>query len=56
MHSTIGQERMTDLALMHVKFGMELNLDEIIIFLGQHPYCRIHKYVYSAKIYTGAIK
>ena len=32
-----GQARMTGLALMHIKYGMELNLDDIInIFAGQH--------------------
>ena len=35
--STMGQERMIGLALMHIKYGMELNLDDIInIFAGQH--------------------
>ena len=35
--STMGQERMTGLALVHIKYGMELNLDDIInIFAGQH--------------------
>ena len=34
--STMGQERMTRLALMHIEYGMELNLDDIInIFAGQ---------------------
>ena len=37
LHSTMGQERMTGLALMHIKYGMEQNLDDIInIFTGQH--------------------
>ena len=36
LRSTMGQERMTGLALMHIKYGMELNLDDINIFLGQH--------------------
>ena len=37
LHSTMGQERMTGLALKHIKYGMELNLDDIIIiFAGQH--------------------
>ena len=31
LRSTMGQERMTGLALMHIKYGMELNLDDIII-------------------------
>ena len=30
MHSTMGKDRMTGLALKHVKYGMELNLEEII--------------------------
>ena len=30
LRSTMGQERLTGLALMHVNYGMELNLDEII--------------------------
>ena len=36
LRSTMGQERMTGLALMHIKYGMELNLDDINIFSGQH--------------------
>ena len=37
LHSTMGQERMAGLALMHIKYGMELNLDDIInFFFGQH--------------------
>ena len=37
LHSTMGQERMTGLALMHIKYGMELNLDDIINnFAEQH--------------------
>ena len=37
LRSTIGQESMTGLALMHIKYGMELNLDDISnIFAGQH--------------------
>ena len=37
IRSTMRQERMTGLALMHIKYGMELNLDDIIyIFAGQH--------------------
>ena len=41
----LGQERMTGLALMHINYGMELNLDDIInIFAGQHQrriaFCR----------------
>ena len=35
--STMEQERMTGLALMNIKYGMEQNLDDIInIFAGQH--------------------
>ena len=35
--STMGQERMTGLALMHIKYGRELNMDDIInIFAVQH--------------------
>ena len=35
--STKGQERMTGIALVHIKYGMELNMDDIInIFAGQH--------------------
>ena len=37
LRSTMGQEIMTGLALMYIKYGMELNLDDIInIFAGQH--------------------
>ena len=37
LRSTMGQERMTGPALMHIKYGMGLNLDDIInIFAGQH--------------------
>ena len=37
LRSTMGQDRMTGLALMQIKYGMELNLDEIInFFSGQH--------------------
>ena len=32
MCSTIGLERITGLALMQIKYRMELNLDEMIIF------------------------
>ena len=39
LRSTMGQERMTGLALMHIKSGMELNLDNIInIFAGLHQH------------------
>ena len=34
----MAEERLTGLALMHVNYGMDLNLDEIInIFSRQHP-------------------
>ena len=34
--STMGQERMTGLALMHINYGMELSLNDITnIFAGQ---------------------
>ena len=37
LRSTMGQERMIGLALVHIRYGMELNLDDIInIFAGQH--------------------
>ena len=37
LRSTMEQERMTGLALMHIKYGMKLNLDDIInIISGQH--------------------
>ena len=38
LRTTMGQQRMTGLALMHIKYGMDLNLDEIVsIFARQHP-------------------
>ena len=38
MRANIGQERLTGLALLHTKYTMELNLDEIINkFAAQHP-------------------
>ena len=38
LHSTMGQERLSGLALMHIQYGMELNLDEIFyIFARKHP-------------------
>ena len=45
LRSTMGQERMTGLALMHIEYGMELILDDIInFFFGQHQrrmlFCR----------------
>ena len=37
LRTTMGQERMTGLAFLHIKYGMELNLDDIINnFAGQH--------------------
>ena len=37
LRSTMGQERMTGLALIHIKYGRELNMDDIInIFAVQH--------------------
>ena len=38
LRSSMGQERLSGLALMHVHYGMELNLEEIIdIFARKHP-------------------
>ena len=38
LRTTMGQDRMTGLALMHIKYNMELDLEAIInIFAGQHP-------------------
>ena len=38
MRANIGEERLTGLALLHTKYTMELNLEEILdIFAGQHP-------------------
>ena len=36
MHSTMGQERMTGLAYVHVKCGKELNLDDVNCFSIQN--------------------
>ena len=37
LHSTKGQERMTGIALTRIRYGIVLNLDDIInIFAGQH--------------------
>ena len=37
LRSTMGQERMTRIAHMHIKYGMEQNLDDIVnIFAGQY--------------------
>ena len=37
LHSTLGQERTTWLALKHITYGLELNLCEVVnIFAGQH--------------------
>lgn len=36
--SLMGQQRMTGLALMHINYGMDLDLNDIVdIFTGQHP-------------------
>ena len=51
--STMRRERMTGLALMHIKYGMDLNLDDIInIFAGHHQrriaFCRhISRIIYA---------
>ena len=38
LRSSMGQERLSGLALMHVHYGMELDLEEIInIFARKHP-------------------
>ena len=38
LRTTMGQDRVTGLALMHIKYNMELDLEAIInIFAGQHP-------------------
>ena len=38
LRTTMAEKRLTGLALMHVNYGMDLNLDEIInIFSRQHP-------------------
>ena len=38
LRSSMGQERLSGLALMHIQYGMELNLDEIInVFARKHP-------------------
>ncbi len=38
LRTTIGQERLTGLALMHIHYGMDLDLDEIVnIFARRHP-------------------
>ena len=38
LRSTMGQERLSGLALLHVNYSMELNLDDIIsMFARQHP-------------------
>ena len=38
LRTTLAEERLTGLALVHVNYGMDLNLDEIInIFSTQHP-------------------
>ena len=38
LRSSMGQERFSGLALMHIHYSMELNLEEIVnIFARQHP-------------------
>ena len=38
LRTTIGQERLTGLALIHLHYSMDLDLDEIVnIFARQHP-------------------
>lgn len=38
LRSSMGQERLSGLALMHIHYGMELNLEEIInTFARKHP-------------------
>ena len=38
LRTTMAEERLTGLALMHVDYGMDRNLDEIIKILSrQHP-------------------
>ena len=35
--STMGQDRLSGLALMHIQYGMELDLDEIVnLFARKH--------------------
>ena len=37
LRSTMGQERLSGLALIHIQYGMELDLEEIInIFARKH--------------------
>ena len=36
LRSTMGQEWLSGLALMHVNYGMQLNLEKIIIFASKH--------------------
>ena len=38
MRTTMGQERLTGLALLHINYSLELDLDEIFnIFARKHP-------------------
>ena len=38
LHSSKGQKRFSGLALMHIHYSMELNLEEIVnIFARQNP-------------------
>ena len=46
LRSSMGQERLSGLALMHVHYGMELNLDEIVnIFARKHPRRMVLSYI-----------
>ena len=38
MRSTMGQDRLSDLALMHVKYSLPIELDEVVnLFAMKHP-------------------
>ena len=38
MRTSVGQDRLTGLALLHIHYSLELDLDEIItIFARKHP-------------------
>ena len=46
LRSTMGQERMTGLAFMHIKYGIELHLDDIIKnFAGRHQRGMLFAYI-----------
>ena len=48
LRTTMGQERMTGLALMHTKYRMELNLDDIInIFACRMLFADISQIIYA---------